>query len=184
MGATKEENKELLSKLTASEKDRESALARLKNAETQVEDQRKLLYQTEIELATSRQLVLDVRAKLQKTKEIAQLANEATEVEKQVAYNLGVEETQARLTKELTEACKDYCDATWVEALNIVGVLADSEWRQLGKTCYHPNIREIPGGLPSSSATSPKSLEHPLPTQAALPLLMTSKGSSQAGDQG
>ena len=44
LGATKEENKELLSKLTVEERERSSAEAGLKNAQTQSEDQRKLLY--------------------------------------------------------------------------------------------------------------------------------------------
>ena len=44
LGATKEENKELLSKLTAEERERRSAKAGLKNAQTQTEDQHKLLY--------------------------------------------------------------------------------------------------------------------------------------------
>ena len=129
LGATKEENKDLATKLTASERDRNSALAGLKTVETQAEDQRKLLYQTEIELATSRQLALDLRAELQKVREAAQLAKEAAEAEKQAAYTLCVEETQARLTEELAEACKDYCVAIWAETLNIARVLADLEWR-------------------------------------------------------
>ena len=61
---------------------------------------------------------------------MAQLVKEALEAEKQAAYTLGVEETQARLTEELAEACRDYCVATWAETLNIARVLADSEWRQ------------------------------------------------------
>ena len=64
LGATKEENKNLASKLIAEERERKSAEARLKSAHTQAKDQRKLLYQTEIELATSRQLVLDLKAEL------------------------------------------------------------------------------------------------------------------------
>ena len=52
------------------------------------------------------------------------------EAERQAAYALGVKETQARLTKELAEVCRDYCDATWAKALNIAEVPADSEWRQ------------------------------------------------------
>ena len=55
------------------------------------------------------------------------MAREAAEVEKQASYALGVEETQARLTEELVEACRDYCDATWVEALNVAGVPVDLE---------------------------------------------------------
>ena len=54
LGATNEENEELLSKLIAKERERKSIEARLKNGQTQVKDQCKLFYQTEIELATSR----------------------------------------------------------------------------------------------------------------------------------
>ena len=129
LGAVKEENKDLATKLTTSKRDWNSALAGLKNAKTQAEDQRKLLYQTKIELATSRQLVLDLKTELQKAREATQLAKEALESVKQATYTLGVEETQVRLTEELAEACRDYCDAIWVEALNIAGVLADLEWR-------------------------------------------------------
>ena len=129
MGAAKEENKELLSKLTDEERERRSVEAGLKNAQTQVEDQYKLLYQTEIELATLRQLALDLRAKLQKAKEAAQLVNEAVEAKRQASYALGVEETQAKLTEELAEVCRDYCIVTWDEDLNVAGVPIDSVWR-------------------------------------------------------
>ena len=62
--AVKEENKELLSKLIAEEREKSSAEVGLKNAQTQAEDQRKLLYQTEIKLVTSRKLVLELRVDL------------------------------------------------------------------------------------------------------------------------
>ena len=71
LGAAKEENKELLSKLIAKERERKSTKAGLKNAQTQAEDQRKLLYQIEIELATLRQLVMELKEDLQKAKEVA-----------------------------------------------------------------------------------------------------------------
>ena len=183
LGAAKEENKDLATKLTALERNRNSALAGLKNAETQVEDQRRLLYQTEIELATSKQLTLDLKAELQKAKEATQLAKEALKAKRQAAYALDVEETQARLTEELAEACRDYCDATWAEALNIAGVPVDSEWRQQGKTFYHPDIHVIPGGLPFPSTLAPESFEQPLTTQAAILLPEVPQGSSLVGDQ-
>ena len=81
MGAAKEENKELLTKLTAEERERRSAEARLKNTQTQAEDQRKLLYQTEIELVTSRQPMLELKEELKKAKEVAQLAKEVVKAE-------------------------------------------------------------------------------------------------------
>ena len=120
---------------------------------------------------------------LQKAREAAQLAKEALEAEKQVAYALDVEETQARLTEELVEACRDYCNATWAKALNIVGFPANSEWRQQGRTYYHPDIRAIPSGLPFPSTLALESSEQPLTTQAAILLLEVPQGSSLAGDQ-
>ena len=152
MGAVKEENKELLSKLTVEERERRSAEARLKNAQTQAEDQRKLLYQTEIELATSRQFVLELKAELQK-------ANEVAEAIKQASYALGVEETQARFTEELAEVCRDYCMVSWAKTFNLAGVPADSKWRQPGNIYYHPKIREISSALLSPSTTALESLE-------------------------
>ena len=71
-------------------------------------------------------MVIDFKAKLQKAKDAVQLAKEATKAEKQVAYAFNVEETQARLTEEFVEVCRDYCDATWDEALNVTGGPADS----------------------------------------------------------
>ena len=47
---------------------------------------------------------------LRKAREAVQLVKEAAEAEKQAAYTLGVEETQARLTEELSAVCRDYCD--------------------------------------------------------------------------
>ena len=93
-----------------------------------------------------------------------------------------MEKTQARLTEELVEVCRDYYDATWVEALNFVEVPIYSEWRQLGKAYYHPEIHEIPIGLSSPFATTPKSSKQPLTAQAALPLFKALKEPSQASD--
>ena len=64
---------------------------------------------TEINLATEKQLVKDLREKFQKVKEATQLAKEAVEAKKQMAYMLGVEETQVRLTEELSVVYREYC---------------------------------------------------------------------------
>ena len=74
LGAMKEENKDLLSKLATEERERKSAQAGLKNAEAQAEDQHKLLYQIEI--------VLDLSVELQQAMEVAQLAREVAKTEK------------------------------------------------------------------------------------------------------
>jgi len=84
---------------------------------------------TEINLATEKQAILDLKAALQKAKEEVQLAKEAIKAEKRVAYQLGVEETEARLTEELLEVCRDYCSISWAQALNAAGVPADSVMR-------------------------------------------------------
>ena len=103
--------------------------------------------------------MLDLSAELQQAKEVAQLARDAAETEKQAFYTLGVEETQARLIKELVKVCRDYCNATWDEALNVAGVFADSAWSQPGSIYYHPHIREVPGAIHSPRAIlSPSAL--------------------------
>ena len=54
---------------------------------------------------------------------------------------MGVEETEARLTKELVEACREFCSMTWDEALNAAGVPADSPLRRPESVYFHPHIR-------------------------------------------
>ena len=71
----------------------------------------------------------DLHTELQRVKEGAQLAKETVEAEKQAAYKLGMEETQARLTEELSEACREYCDISWGKALDAAGVPTDSDLR-------------------------------------------------------
>ena len=50
----------------------------------------------------------ELHEELQKAKEAVQLVKEAVEAKKQATYTLGVEETQARLTEELSAVCKEY----------------------------------------------------------------------------
>ena len=129
LGAMKQENQELATKLTFEERAQRSAEAGLKNVQVQAKDQRKKLYLTEIELATQKQLVLDLKTDLEKAKAIARTAEEAAKASREASYNLEVEEIEIQLAEELAEVCKDYCKETWMEALNLVGVLAASEWR-------------------------------------------------------
>ena len=51
------------------------------------------------------------------------------EAEKQAAYMLGMEETQARLTEEFSAVCRDYCDISLGKDLDVVGVPMDSDLR-------------------------------------------------------
>ena len=131
VGSLKQENFELSEKFKEAEKGRKSAEAGLKNAETQAEDQCQKLFVTETNLAIEKQTMLDLKAALQKdeeelrlAKEEAQLVREAAEAEKKASYQLGAGETEARLSEELPEVCKDYYSILWAYALDAAGVPA------------------------------------------------------------
>ena len=57
--------------------------------------------------------------------------------------------------------CRDYCTVTWNEALNSVGVPADSELRRAERVYFLEHIREIP--------TDPSSVALPLPSFEQVP---------------
>ena len=175
VGSLKQENFELSEKFKEAEKGHKSALAGLKIAETQAEDQCQKLYVTETNLATESQTVLDLKAALQKAeeevrlaKEEAQLVREAAEAEKKASYQLRAEETEARLSEELPEVCRDYCSISWAHALDAAGIPADSALRLPEKVFFPPEIREIPEGAPEAS-------EQALVIPDAIPLLDNAK---------
>ena len=90
-------------------------------------------------------MVTEFREELRKAREAAQLLKEAIKAEKQATYDLGVQETQSRLTEEFSTMAKDYCDITWGNALDVAGVLADSVLRQPESIFYDSDIRELLG---------------------------------------
>ena len=147
VGNLKEDQARLFEQLKEAVRARDNFEAGLKNAEKQAEEQRKQLHFTEINLASERQLVKDLREEFQKVKEAAQLAKEAAEAEKQVAYMPGVEETQVRLTKELSVVCREYCGISWGKALDAAGVPMDSDLRRPKNVYYDPEICELLGPL-------------------------------------
>ena len=126
-------------------REKDSAEAGLKTTERQAEDLRKELHYCEINLATEKQMVTELREELCKAREAAQLLKEATEAEKQVAYDLGVQETQSRLTEEFSAVARDYYDITWGKALDVAGVPANSNLRWPESIYYDSDIRELPG---------------------------------------
>ena len=73
---------------------------------------------------------------LQRVKVEAQLIREAAEAEKKAAYQLGAEATEARLSEEIPEVCRDYCSISWAHALDAAGIPIDSELRLLEKIFY------------------------------------------------
>ena len=161
-----------------------SAEAGLKATKRQAEDLRKELHYYEINLATEKQLVKDLREEVRKAKEAAQLLKEAAEAEKQAAYALGVQETQSRLTEEFSSVARDYCDITWVKALDAVGIPADSSLRLPESIYYDSDIRELPG----SGSPPPEQLvqvsEAPTTNQAPLAPVEVPIDSRQDNGQG
>ena len=144
LGALKEKQAKMAEQVKDAFRQRDSAEAGLKTTEKQVEDIRKELHYSEINLATEKQMVTEFREELRKAREAAQLLKKATEAEKQASYDLGVQETQSRLTEEFSAMAKDYCDITWGKALDVTGVSADSNLRRLESIYYDSDIRELP----------------------------------------
>ena len=163
---------------------RDSAEAGLKTTKKQVEEIRKDLHYSEINLATEKQMVTELREELCKAREVAQLLKEATEAEKQAAYDLGVQETQSRLTEEFSAVARDYCDITWGKALDVAGVPADSNLRRPESIYYDSNIRELPGpGSPPPEHPAQVS-EVPIIDQAPPALVEIPTDSRQDAGQG
>ena len=155
VGALKENHAKMAEQLKEAVRARDSAEAGLKTTKRQFEEVRKNLHYTEINLATEKQMVTELREELRKAREAAQLLKEAAEPEKQAAYTLGMEETQARLIEEFSAVVRDYCDISWSKALDAVGIPANSSLRRPESIYYDSDIRELSD--PSSS----------LPEQAA-----------------
>ena len=59
------------------------------------------------------------------------MAQEAAKAAKTTAYERGALKMEARLTVEVTVVCKDYCAETYNQALDRVGVPADSDLRRV-----------------------------------------------------
>ena len=96
------------------------------------------------------------------------MIREAAEAEKKAAYQLGVGETEARLSEEILEVCRDYCSISWAHALDAAGIPADSALRLPGNVFFPPEIRENPDGAPETS-------EQAMAIPNAIPLLDKAK---------
>ena len=108
LGALKENHAKMAEQLKEAVRVRDSAEAGLKTVERQFEEVRKNLHYSEINLATEKQMVTELREELRKARKAAQLLKEAAKAEKQAAYMLKMEETQAKLTEEFSAVAKDY----------------------------------------------------------------------------
>ena len=149
LGAIKKNHSKMAEQLKEAVRMRDYTEAGLRTTEKQFEDIRKQLHYTKINLATEKQLMTKLCEELPKAREATQLVKEAAEAEKQAAYTLGMEETQARLTEEFSAVCRYYCDISLVKTLDVVGVTMDSDLRQPESIYYDPEILELSG--PDSS---------------------------------
>ena len=116
------------------------------------------MFVTETSLATKKQNVLELKAALQKAedeirrvKEEAQLIREAAKAEKKASHQLGIQETEARLSEKILEVCRDYCSVSWAHALDAAGIPADSALRLPENVFYPQEIRENPDGTQTTS---------------------------------
>ena len=184
MGALKESHAKLSKQLKEAIRARDSSEAGLKTTEKQAEDLRKQLHYTEINLATEKQLVTELHEELRKAGEAVQLVKEAAEAEKQATYTLGVKETQARLTEELSAVCKEYCGISWSRALNATRVPMGSDLRRPESIYYDPEIRELPGPNSFHPKQATQASEQSMADQALPAPLEVPKDFNQDGGQG
>ena len=165
LGMANHEKTQLAKKLKVVENGRKSVEAGLKNAEAQAEDRRKKLYTTQLNLATEKAAVLDLQSKLQRVEEALKVAQEAAITAETSAYERGVLETERRLTAEVTVVCREYCAETYNQALNRVGIPADSDLRRTDEVYYPEDLREnITATLPLTAFPLPP-LEQSFPAQ-------------------
>ena len=90
---------------------------------------------------------------------------ETTKAAEAATYERGVVETETRLTAEVTVVCKDYCAEMYRNALDQVGVPANSDLRRANKVYYPEDIREDPTTLPPPAALPLPPPEQPLTTR-------------------
>ena len=168
LGVLKDKQAQMAEQVKDALRQKDSAEAGLKTTERQVEDIRRELHYCEINLAIEKQMVIELHEELRKAREIAQLLKEATEAEKQATYDLGVQETQSRLTEEFSTVARDYCDITWGKTLDVAGVPADSILRQPESIYYDSDIRVLLGSESPPPEHPVKVSEVPMTSQVPL----------------
>ena len=144
LGTANHEKTQLVKKLKVAENGRKSVEAGLKSAGAQAEDQRKELCTTQLNLATEKAAVLDLQAKLKRAEEALKVAQEAVTAAETLAYERGVQETETRLTAEVTAVCREYCAKTYSQALDRAGIPTNSNLRKTDQVYYPEDLRENP----------------------------------------
>ena len=95
-----------------------------------------------------------------------------------------MEETQARLTEELSAVCREYCGISWGKALDVVGVSEGSNLRRPESIYYDPEIHEFPGPSSSHPKQATQASEQSMADQALPVPLEGPKDSNQGSGQG
>ena len=90
------------------------------------------------------------------------MAQEAATVAETLAYEWGVQETETRLTAEVTAVCREYCDETYSQALNRARIPTNSDLRRMDQVYYLEDLRENLTPPPPIPLPPPN---EPLPTQ-------------------
>ena len=109
--------------------------------------------------------VLDLKSKLQKAEEALKVAQEAATAAETSTYERGVLEMKARLTTEVTAICREYCAKMYNQALDRVGIPADSDLRRVDQVYYLEDLRENTTTPPPPAALPLPPPEQSLPTQ-------------------
>ena len=126
----------------------------------------------------------ELREEFQKAREAVQLVKEVAEAEKQAAYTLGVEETQAKFMEEFSVVCRDYCDISWGKALDVAGVPVDFDLRRPKSIYYDQEIHELLGPDSSRPGQDSQVSVQPKADQVPLAPLEVPKDSNQDAGKG
>ena len=100
-----------------------------------------------------------------RAKEALKVAQEAAIAAETLAYERGVLETKTRLTAEVTAVCKEYCAETYSQALDRVGIPADSDLRRTDQVYYQEDLRENTTPPPPLATLPLPPPNEPLPAQ-------------------
>ena len=93
------------------------------------------------------------------------MAQEAATATETLAYERRVQETETRLTAEVTAVCREYCAEMYSQALDRAGIPADSDLRRMDQVYYLEDLRENPTPPPPPTTIPLPSPNEPLPTQ-------------------
>ena len=95
-----------------------------------------------------------------------------------------MQETKARLTKELADVCREYYLEVWTKALNVVGAPTNSKLRKAKNVFYPEDLREVLEATPQEAPLAPIAAEQPAPSQAIPPLPEATKEPGKASNHG